>query len=196
PYTWSIVGTLPSGLVLNGATGLITGTPTAVGTSTMTVLVTDGAAVTAARVLSISTIANPATPGDRTGLCNAYFRGSSTGGDHKRDATAFRRLSQAATAGGSSIGTYCGSNATLNYGRFHGRPVFSQAKQAQVIFDGGCELDLRDALVAEGVDGAWAQDNGGRYVLYVVNGGAVNGEFRMALPDGFADVVAVILVRR
>lgn len=43
-YTWSIsAGTLPAGLTLAPATGVISGTPTAAGTSTFTVTVTDSA---------------------------------------------------------------------------------------------------------------------------------------------------------
>ncbi len=45
PYTWGFLttapGTLPAGLSLNPATGAITGTPTAQGTSTFTIRVTD-----------------------------------------------------------------------------------------------------------------------------------------------------------
>ena len=53
-YTWALAsGTLPAGLTLNAATGLISGTPTTAGTSTFTVRVTDGAASTATASLSI-----------------------------------------------------------------------------------------------------------------------------------------------
>jgi Putative Ig domain len=42
PYTWSITkGTLPAGLSLSATTGLISGTPTAVGTANFTATVTD-----------------------------------------------------------------------------------------------------------------------------------------------------------
>jgi fibronectin type 3 domain-containing protein len=42
PYTWSITsGALPAGLTLTAATGIIAGTPTAAGTFTFTVKVTD-----------------------------------------------------------------------------------------------------------------------------------------------------------
>jgi len=56
PYAWSVtVGTLPAGLTLDGATGIISGTPTTVGTSTFTVSVSDSSvpANTATQQLSI-----------------------------------------------------------------------------------------------------------------------------------------------
>ena len=55
PFTWSLVagqGTLPAGLSLSGA-GLISGTPTASGTSNFTVRVTDNPGATATKALSI-----------------------------------------------------------------------------------------------------------------------------------------------
>ena len=54
PYTWAIVsGSLPAGLSL-GANGAITGTPTAVGSSTFRVRVTDSASQTATADLTIN----------------------------------------------------------------------------------------------------------------------------------------------
>lgn len=55
PYTWSLVsgqGTLPAGLNLS-ASGVISGTPSATGTSNFTVKVTDAASGTAQKALSI-----------------------------------------------------------------------------------------------------------------------------------------------
>lgn len=53
-YTWSITdGTLPVGLILGSATGIISGTPTAEGSSTFTVEVTDEAGVRHTRALTL-----------------------------------------------------------------------------------------------------------------------------------------------
>jgi hypothetical protein len=54
PYTWSLIGSLPAGLSLNGA-GVISGTPSGLaGTSNFTVTVTDSAAATATANLAIT----------------------------------------------------------------------------------------------------------------------------------------------
>src|SRR4029453_240328 len=60
PYTWSIVaGSLPAGLALNAATGLISGTPTTPGTALFTAQVVDSASPqgSAQRGLSIAVAA-------------------------------------------------------------------------------------------------------------------------------------------
>ncbi len=55
PYTWSITtGSLPSGLSLSSSSGAISGTPTASGTSSFTVRVTDSNSLTASAQLSIT----------------------------------------------------------------------------------------------------------------------------------------------
>jgi uncharacterized Ntn-hydrolase superfamily protein len=62
PYTFSIVGSLPAGLTLNGSTGAITGTPTAAGTSTFTAKVVDATGTAAGTTTSscpVITIAPP-----------------------------------------------------------------------------------------------------------------------------------------
>jgi hypothetical protein len=57
PYTFSIPsGTLPSGLQLNAATGVISGTPDAGGTSTFTVTATDARGQSGSKTISISII--------------------------------------------------------------------------------------------------------------------------------------------
>jgi sugar lactone lactonase YvrE len=61
PYTWSIFsGTLPAGLTLNAATGAISGTPTATGTSNFTIMVTDSEIPAVSQSVSLSiTISAP-----------------------------------------------------------------------------------------------------------------------------------------
>jgi hypothetical protein len=66
PYSWSIVaglGSLPSGLTLSSV-GVISGTPSATGTSNFTVKVTDAASGTAQKALSVSVSAAGAGPYD------------------------------------------------------------------------------------------------------------------------------------
>ena len=56
-FSWRITsGTLPAGLTLNTATGVISGTPTAAGASSFTVRVRDAAATTTSKSLTITTL--------------------------------------------------------------------------------------------------------------------------------------------
>ena len=62
PYAWSVTtGSLPAGLTLNPATGAISGTPTASGTVSFTVTVTDAETPTAkTATANLSIVVNPA----------------------------------------------------------------------------------------------------------------------------------------
>ena len=63
PYTWAItVGALPAGLTLNAATGVISGTPTATGTSSFVVMLSDSASHVAMKALSITVSSSVVTP--------------------------------------------------------------------------------------------------------------------------------------
>ncbi|MBI3097824.1 MAG: fibronectin type III domain-containing protein, partial [Planctomycetes bacterium] len=72
PYTWAItVGSLPAGLTLSPATGVISGVPTSVGTPAFTVQVTDSttpSADTASQALSITIDADTIAPSAITTL--------------------------------------------------------------------------------------------------------------------------------
>ena len=60
PYTWSVSsGTLPDGITLDDDTGKLSGTPTAAGTSSFTITVTDAHSQTATQATSLTIIAGP-----------------------------------------------------------------------------------------------------------------------------------------
>jgi hypothetical protein len=64
PVVWSLtVGTLPAGLTLNETTGVISGTPTAVGTSAITVRVASAEGSIATRALSLAVTADTVPTG-------------------------------------------------------------------------------------------------------------------------------------
>lgn len=83
PYSWSLIsGTLPAGLTLTNG-GLISGTPTAIGTNSFTVQVTDSSvpAQTATQGLSI-TVVGPTGSQNNAGLNGNYaFNFSGSGGN-------------------------------------------------------------------------------------------------------------------
>ena len=63
PYTWSIsAGSLPAGLALGSSTGLISGTPTATGTSSFTVKVTDSSSPALTKTLKLSIVVAAPAP--------------------------------------------------------------------------------------------------------------------------------------
>ena len=60
PFTWTVFGgSLPAGLTLNASTGLISGTPTATGLSSVTVKVTDANGKSATQTLSLTIAVGP-----------------------------------------------------------------------------------------------------------------------------------------
>jgi hypothetical protein len=59
PYTWSVTnGSLPTGLTINSATGVITGTPSAIGPYSFTLLVTDALGGTSTQTESVGVVAD------------------------------------------------------------------------------------------------------------------------------------------
>lgn len=60
PFTWAVTaGSLPAGVSINSATGLISGTPTAAGTFSVTVAVTDSFGQVASKTVSVVIVAQP-----------------------------------------------------------------------------------------------------------------------------------------
>jgi hypothetical protein len=103
PYTFSIPsGSLPPGLQLNAATGVISGTPTAGGTSTFTVTATDARTQTGSKTISI-TIILPSPPATSISLGNTTQPavGLTLGTPYPLEITGFLTLSFASAAGGT-----------------------------------------------------------------------------------------------
>jgi mono/diheme cytochrome c family protein len=69
PYTWSYSGSLPAGIVVTSA-GLVTGTPSAAGSYSFNVLVTDSRASTAIQALTVAVGGAPMTTADKTLFLN------------------------------------------------------------------------------------------------------------------------------
>ncbi|HEX3462175.1 MAG TPA: putative Ig domain-containing protein, partial [Acidimicrobiales bacterium] len=60
PYAWSVTaGSLPAGLTLDGATGIVSGSPTASGSATFTVTLTDANSQTANKIYTLGIVAGP-----------------------------------------------------------------------------------------------------------------------------------------
>ena len=54
PYSWTVTGgSLPTGCTLNASTGVVSGTPTAAGTFTFTIKITDANGVNASETFSV-----------------------------------------------------------------------------------------------------------------------------------------------
>jgi len=103
PYTFTIPsGTLPLGLNLNAATGVISGTPGAGGTSTFTVTATDSGGQFGSKTISI-TIILPATPTTSISLGNTTQPavGLTTSAPYPLEITGVMTLTFASAVGGT-----------------------------------------------------------------------------------------------
>ncbi len=112
PYTWSIMsGSLPAGLTLNSSTGVISGTPTATGTSSFTVRVTDANSKSTTKTLSI--VINAVLPD----LVMTAVSGPTSGKKGKNITLNYTVKNQgSANAGQFAIGFYLSTDATIATG--------------------------------------------------------------------------------
>jgi hypothetical protein len=79
PYTWSLAsGTLPAGLTLGGSTGTISGTPTASGTSSFTLKVTDSSSPAQTASQAYSIVISAAASGTNVTACGTLANTGST----------------------------------------------------------------------------------------------------------------------
>jgi M6 family metalloprotease-like protein len=110
PRTWSLAGgTLPPGLSLDAAPGVISGTPTAAGTASFTVRVTDDIGTTATKALSIA-IATPLQPD----LVVTVVSGPTSGTRGKKVTVRATAKNQGpAGAAASTLSFYLSTDATI-----------------------------------------------------------------------------------
>ena len=81
PFTWSVsAGTLPAGLTLGASTGLLSGIPTAAGSYSFTVKVTDHAGLSDTEAVSLPIIAGPSLsfPAPPAGWTNTVYTNTLT----------------------------------------------------------------------------------------------------------------------
>jgi large repetitive protein len=113
PYSWSIsIGTLPAGLTLNAATGVISGTPTVAATSAVTVKVTDGKGVVATKALSIMVAAAVTTTPDLT-VTAVTGPTAITRGTTKYTFTSTVKNQGTAAAAASTVGFYLSTDTVI-----------------------------------------------------------------------------------
>ncbi len=160
PYTWSIVsGSLPPGLSLSSATGIISGTPTAAGLSNFSVQVADSESTPAAAMASFALTVVPPPVASTTTTLTSSLATVATG-------TSVTFTATVSGAGGVPAGTvtfYNGTSligsSTLANGRAKLATSFSAAGSATIEaiyggnpnFTGSTSAPLTETIVNPGV---------------------------------------------
>jgi hypothetical protein len=103
PYTWSVTsGTLPGGLQLDSATGVISGNPSPGGTSQVTFTATDTRGLTGSKTITITIIAPPAPAVSLSlGTTTQPAVSLSTSAPYPLEITGFLTLTFASSVGGT-----------------------------------------------------------------------------------------------
>jgi MYXO-CTERM domain-containing protein len=105
PYAWTMTGTLPAGLALNTSTGMITGTPTAVGSSNFTIMATDSRAPSQMATKALSIVVTATATGTGGAGAGGSGAGGATGGTTGGTGGGTAGGTGGGTAGGTGGGT-------------------------------------------------------------------------------------------
>jgi hypothetical protein len=192
PYGWSVTtGALPTGLALNAATGQIFGIPTASGTSTFTVKVTDNGTPVQTESAQFSTLVNPTLSATTASLAGGTVGISysqqllSNGGTPPVTWSVISGALPAGLSMASSTGTISGSPTTVGTANFTVQAVDSSspmqlATEALRIDITPAPLTITTTSLSGGIVGAAyntrLESNGGTQpVIWTVTVGALPG---------------------
>lgn len=136
PYAWSMTsGTLPTGLTLSANTGVISGTPTATGTMTITFQVIDANNITTIKSLTITVYALPSISTDSlsTGTVGSAYNSilAATGGKYAYSWNITNGTLPTGLALNTSTGTISGSPTTAGTSSITFQVVDANGKTAE-----------------------------------------------------------------
>ena len=187
PYTWSVSsGTLPSGLSLNSSSGIISGTPTASGSSSFTVQVADSESPAVIKQATFSiTISSASCPDNFTLKGNYAFV---TNGWSTTQPTATSSLGSFAADGNGNISSgqldIADQNSSFGpaSGTFTGTYCVASSRLATINLTYGGTLSGGNTFIAA-LD---SSDNNGHIISYDDSGLKVSGLLRQQNTSAFS----------